>query len=240
MISRIVLPVLVSCSLKAFAGDAAELDFIGFSEDGGYCAYSESGTQDGSGFPYCSIRAVRTAGAVLEGSVDIVLDDFEGEAVVADPVRTAMRTAKSFLFALGVRPGEEGFHALHHPLSDLGVSPDTVLFSTMNAPEPWGGSYRIVLEAEATEDSSLMADWGIEPATAELWLEDTWSGARAPLALEPLRPGRERYTWAYRINDVYVMNDDVVVVLVCAFSLGFEGSDVRFVSACGRLSQLEK
>jgi hypothetical protein len=31
-----------------------------------------------------------------------------------------------------------------------------------------------------------------------------------------------------------------VVALVETFSLGFEGADVRFVSACGRISQLEK
>ncbi|MER0237391.1 DUF2259 domain-containing protein [Fulvimarina sp. MAC8] len=39
----------------ARAGDLAKLEPIGFSEDGSFFAYQESGVQDGSGFPYANI-----------------------------------------------------------------------------------------------------------------------------------------------------------------------------------------
>ena len=42
----------------ALAGDAAQFDPIGFSEDGRYFAYEEYGIQDGSGFPYATIYLV--------------------------------------------------------------------------------------------------------------------------------------------------------------------------------------
>jgi predicted secreted protein len=222
----------------AMAGDAAELDFLGFSEDGGYFAYAESGVQDGSGFPYCSIRAVDSSTGEVVWSTDLVLEECQDRS--QDAERTAMREAKGHIFALGIRPGNRGFRAIHHPLSDIGVSPDSVVFSTMNAPEPWGGAYWIVLEAEVVSDSAMYADWGFEPATASLVLGDSRDGARCPMAFEALPAGDERYTWGYRIQDVFVLDADVVVALVETFSLGFEGADVRFVSACGRISQLEK
>jgi predicted secreted protein len=222
----------------AMAGDAAELDFLGFSEDGGYFAYAESGVQDGSGFPYCSIRAVDSSTGEVVWSTDLVLEECPDRT--QDPERTAMREAKGHIFALGIRPGNHGFRAIHHPLSDLGVSPDSVVFSTINAPEPWGGAYWIVLETEVVADSAMSADWGFEPAIASLVLGDSRDGAHCPMALEAVRAGHERYTWGYRIQDVFVLDADVVVALVETFSLGFEGADVRFVSACGRISQLEK
>jgi hypothetical protein len=40
--------------LVAQAGDAAKLDILGFSKDGGVFAFEEYGVQDGSGFPYAN------------------------------------------------------------------------------------------------------------------------------------------------------------------------------------------
>ena len=37
-----------------FAGDAAQLEILGFSKDGGVFAFEEYGVQDGSGFPYAN------------------------------------------------------------------------------------------------------------------------------------------------------------------------------------------
>src|SRR5215207_8757888 len=57
---KIRLLLLVWCALcltpvKIFAGDYANIHFIGFSRDGKYLAFEQYGTADGSGFPYADL-----------------------------------------------------------------------------------------------------------------------------------------------------------------------------------------
>ena len=46
---------------SARAGDVAELEILGFSDDGGVFAFEEYGVQDGSGFPYANRYYIDTA-----------------------------------------------------------------------------------------------------------------------------------------------------------------------------------
>ena len=52
---------LALLTAPAFAGDAAQFQPLGFSEDGRYFAFEEYGIQDGSGFPYANITILDTA-----------------------------------------------------------------------------------------------------------------------------------------------------------------------------------
>lgn len=233
----LLIGVLFLAAATAAAGDAAELDFIGFSENGLYFAYAESGVQDGSGFPYCSIRAVQMEGALIAWSTDVVLEGCADSPRMA--TRAAMSEAKGRLFSLGIKPGNSGFHAVSHPLSDLGVSPDTVLFTIGNYPEAWAGTWQVVLETSSLPDPEMEEMWGFSPASAMVALRRPGVDDPVQLLLEPLAQGGERYTAGYRLSDVYVMGD-AVVVLLDRYKLGFEGFDVRFVAACGFLGQFEK
>lgn len=217
----------------AFAGDAAELDFIGFSDDWSCFAYAESGIQDGSGFPYCSVRAIdATSGEVL-GRADVVIDYCEHDGPSADASRRAMRQAMPFLFELGIKPGRTGFHAISHPLSDLGACPDTVRFYGMNLPAPWMPGLEAFLQTETVEDPDMLLEWGFQPVTVSVVLRDAEYLIPVQLALEDIPEGMDRYTMDYRIGDVFIGENGLVVVMLQMFRLGFEGPDVRYLAACG-------
>ncbi len=62
--------------MPALAGDRAQIDLIGYSDDGSYFAFEEFGIQDGSGFAYSSIYVV-----------DLVDDSW----VVGTPIRASGR-----------------------------------------------------------------------------------------------------------------------------------------------------
>jgi predicted secreted protein len=53
-----LLAASLAFATPALAGDRAEFDPIGFSEDGRYFAFEEFGVQDGSGFPYSNIYVI--------------------------------------------------------------------------------------------------------------------------------------------------------------------------------------
>ena len=50
--ATVLLAASLACATPALAGDRAQFNPIGFSEDGRYFAFEEFGIQDGSGFPY--------------------------------------------------------------------------------------------------------------------------------------------------------------------------------------------
>lgn len=52
--------VLAVSGLSAHAGDTANLDILGFSDDGAIFAFEEYGIQDGSGFPYANRYYIET------------------------------------------------------------------------------------------------------------------------------------------------------------------------------------
>lgn len=57
----ITFAVALAASTAVFAGDSADFELIGFSQDGRYFAFEEYGIQDGSGFAYSSIYVIDLA-----------------------------------------------------------------------------------------------------------------------------------------------------------------------------------
>ncbi len=83
---------LLASSPGSFAGDRAQIDYIGYSADGRYFAFEEYGVQDGSGFPYSSIYVIDlpsdswVAGSPFRARL-------EGDSDTVGEVRQAVRDA---------------------------------------------------------------------------------------------------------------------------------------------------
>src|SRR5690606_1891155 len=73
------LLMLGACVAPAVAGDSAQFDAIGYSEDGRYFAFEQFGIQDGSGFPYSEIFLI-----------DLDTDDFVGGSPFRARIDTEM------------------------------------------------------------------------------------------------------------------------------------------------------
>ena len=52
MRTALALLILLAVAPASLAGDVAELEILGFSDDGSVFAFEEFGVLDGSGFPY--------------------------------------------------------------------------------------------------------------------------------------------------------------------------------------------
>src|SRR5690606_4210255 len=61
--ARLSSLLILACTMATDvrAGDVAELDILGFSQNGGIFAFEEYGVQDGSGFPYANRYYIDTA-----------------------------------------------------------------------------------------------------------------------------------------------------------------------------------
>ena len=83
--SALVAGTLGLAALPAMAGDAALIDYIGYSPDGRYFAFEEYGIQDGSGFGFSNIYVVDLVNDrwVTGTPFRVVIEDFEGELVQA-------------------------------------------------------------------------------------------------------------------------------------------------------------
>ena len=88
------------------AGDLAELNFVGFSEDGARFAYEQFGVQDGSGFGYSQIYFVDAAKNAWAGP-PVAVEDEKGESLEAVRAR-ARKAAEPSLQKFGGEFTESG------------------------------------------------------------------------------------------------------------------------------------
>jgi predicted secreted protein len=116
--SALAVLVLAALSSPLLAGDYASLKFIGFSRDGKYLAFEESGEWDGSGGEYATTYYVDT----VKNSFAAAPTVFEWEDGAPGRSRLSLRYKKSvpvFLKKFGIVGGNTGQLAVAHLLSDM-------------------------------------------------------------------------------------------------------------------------
>jgi len=118
----LVLAFLCGLAAPAFAGDAAELEILGFSENGGIFAFEEYGVQDGSGFPYANRYYIDTEkDAYLPGTpVRIRLDD---ESATIEKARAQAREAGEKFVANDILARNRGNLAGFNAITELSADP---------------------------------------------------------------------------------------------------------------------
>jgi predicted secreted protein len=226
-----LLALLLMPAAPALAGDRAQIDLIGFSEDGSYFAFEEFGVQDGSGFAYASIYVVDVVDdSWVVGTPIRVLAEDE-LATLAEIRAEAQLKAANYITMLGIAvPGEFvamigdgvpdndgqslsfGVPAYGVGAVEGGHSLELARFDTSSATpcQEWFGSvprgYQLSVVDDAGKrvvhrDDSLPRSRGC-PVDYRLY------GVVLPFAAEPLRDA---------------------VAIVSVYTFGFEGPDRRFI-----------
>jgi predicted secreted protein len=218
----------------ALAGDAANFDPIGFSEDGRYFAYEEYGIQDGSGFPYDNIFLVDLIEDKWVGPpVRVRLDD---EAATLTQARDkAMAEAKAMLDkAALVRPAEI---LLLNANGEVGANGTEVEFGMFG--DGLGkvvDTFTLNLATFDSTTSEPCASYGMEDPVQGLALTLTNAeGASAEIYRDTAVPASRGCISDYRIHAVVTafpaaITASPMVGVISAYSLGFEGPDRRFVT----------
>ena len=203
------------------AGDLAELNFFGFSEDGARFAYEQYGVQDGSGFGYSQIFFVDAAKNAWAGP-PVAIEDEKGDSLEAVRAR-ARKAAEPSLQKFGIVSGNTGDHLLSHPTTDLGVEDRSAKFRSLSAPEPYE------LRLEETPVKSAVCEERGQPA-ALLTVNLTFAGNVRVLQKDIALPrSRGACPGGYRVQDVYVYKNTLAVFLN-VYTAGFEGPDMRFLA----------
>jgi predicted secreted protein len=212
------LILLIALALPAFAGDASEYRFLGFSDDLKYCAFEISGVHDGSGFPYTMLYLI------VVDSNDYAARPIEttGEnGETPEEVRSsAEQSAAMRLKALRIDGSNIG--------TGSEVSGDHVLAAALQDEK---GSYALrLVERDAGTDPDT------DQAQKMFELDLVKDGRAQVLQKDSALPSGRTGAYQYGIRAAYI-NGGKVAVFIEYQRPGFEGPDTRQMIVTGALQK---
>ncbi len=234
-----VLLTILSLTSSVFAGDYADLNFIGFSKDGKYLAFEEYGIGDGAGFPYSTIYFVSTEkNSFAAAPVKVFI---ENENATQAQARTKAKTlAAKTLTKFKIVAGNTGTHVVSHLLTDLTLdnraenTPEIVRFAIAVASNHREGDYQMTLDSMLTKTKECEI-YGFDTFKMDLSLTDKESNAVSVLQKDAELPKARGCAMNYRIQDVFV-NGKYIAVFLNMNLPGFEGPDMRFLAISGKIN----
>jgi predicted secreted protein len=233
--------VLLAAS-EATAALTAEVEFLGFSEDGTHAAMLEHWFNDGSGAPSARLIVASTQTGdpvwseelvwpeslvvVAEGPVPFLAEDLNpaGDSLLV--------RASGLLDSLGIGWGRPVVHCLSHPMTDRGVDPDRAVFVQW-VMSPTHMTREMTLELIENQCELENPPVWLSMFDPPVLLTVTVTGADGEAlfcASDMDRQqnidvyARQRFVSDYRIRDIYLMGLSIAVVLD-AVEPGFEGPD---------------
>lgn len=246
---RLILVLSVGLSsVAAFAGDASTFHSLGFSENGKYYAFAESGVQDGSGFAYANIAVVEVAKNSFSASRRIVIESVDDtESSTENALAKAIKEIRLSRFGIeaGKNIGQDLLVRLPTDFSDYTRN----LFSFENWAE--GGAstrvpkYEAIVETkdgiDSTEGQFCSELLGTPPQLLKLSIvgRDATNGAVQVLQEDRVLPKSRNCTAEYGIQRVTTYKGGLVVALIYR-ELGFEGPNFRHMVVTGQFTPVRE
>ena len=236
--ARFAGALLISAALfpdGANAGDAANLNILGFSKDGRVFAFEESGVQDGSGFPYANRFYIDTrSDNFLPGTPIRVRLETE-QATEAEARRQAKQRGEKIVPQAEL-DANRGYTAAFNPPSELSSDPHRIvasprpIFPTPDEPAEFRIEELPFPDAANCPDSEVVGFRVIR-------VDASGGGASRVLHEDKSVPRSRNCPLGYRIAGLQTFGLDGLVsyaVLVSVRSQGFEGPDYRWLAVTGR------
>lgn len=218
----------------ALAGDAAQFNPLGFSEDGRYFAFEEYGIQDGSGFPYANLTILDVADdswaagspfrVRLEDDAASLSDARDAARAQAEPHFDSFAIATPVLTVAlngdGEPAGDGSLLAFGKPGYGLdGLQDAATLTLTTTLPDYSG---------------PCTTDYGFDPPVGYVLTLET-AGGSTELHADQSVPASRGCTVAYRLYGVFAPLDWAYkgltpVAVLSVYTQGFEGPDRRFIA----------
>lgn len=226
--ATVLLAASLGLAAPALAGDRAQFDAIGFSDDGRYFAFEEFGVQDGSGFPYSNIYVIDLPADKWLGSPMRVRDDSE-DARIAGVRAEAAAKAAGLLTQNGI-----DFPAMAMAINADG-EPDAAAYSLRFGTPGYG------LDPVQSESLLDIEVFDLPPSEDCAIIDNQTKGFALRVdGVEITRdtgkvPRSRGCAMDYRVYGVFTMADiDAVpaprVAIVSVYPFGFEGPDRRFIA----------
>ena len=220
---------------SASAGDTANLNILGFSKDGRVFAFEESGTQDGSGFPYASRFYIDTTSEGFLPGTPIRVR-LETERATEAEARQRAKERGETIVPQAELDANPGYTAAFNPPTELSSDPHRIvasprpIFPTPDEP----AEFRI--EELPFHDAANCPD-GEVVGFRLIRADASGGGASRVLHEDKSVPRSRNCPLGYRIAGLQTFGLDGLVsyaVLVSVRSQGFEGPDYRWLAVAGR------
>lgn len=224
-------------TVPALAGDAAELNILGFSADGHVFAFEEFGIQDGSGFPYANRYYIDTSSdQFLPGTpIRVRIDD---EAATLDLARQQARERGETIVASATLAANRGFSAGSKPVTQMSGDPHHMAVNPRPVFPPIDPALELRLEEVSLQGAEYCTDFGPTKGY-RLTRLGVQAGEQAVLLHEDTTlPASRNCALGYSIGAVQTFfpqgGAPVYAVLISVRSQGFEGPDHRWIAVPGR------
>jgi predicted secreted protein len=229
-----------------FAGDYAQLNFIGFSADGKFLAFEEFGSHDGSGYPYSNIYFVDVAkNSYAAAPIRQEVDDknIDDDAIPEEKVirAKAKKAAAPILKRLKIVAGNTGNLVVARLLTDFGANKSssgdekknqTIEFTDEVVTNVYLNIFELSLKT--SEVKIKECDYNSEPVLKfELSLSDRNLESTKILQKDLTLPRSRNCPYTYSIQNVYLYGDKIAV-FINVYSVGFEGPDMRYMVVSGK------
>jgi predicted secreted protein len=220
--TKLLLAFVLLISL-ARAGDAANLEFIGFSKDGRYLAFEQFGVTDGIGYPYAKVQIVDvTKNTVLAQTEKMI----EVENSSTTQARVAIKNTAQGLFSrYAIVRGNQG--------KFIGIAPTAPNIGGQRSEFVYAGrTYTLELKSDFIKQDAKTCPDGI---ATQLELNLTVTGKTRVLQKDGLTlPKSRACALSYEMRSAQLLGNNLAVFVAVQLP-GFEGADVRWMVITTRL-----
>jgi predicted secreted protein len=210
-------------AVVARAGDAANLEFIGFSKDGRFLAFEQYGIQDGSGFAYGSVTVVDTAKNVQVAQVSRTIERENSTVAQARAAVNASGVTRPY----SIVAGNQGRF--------IGIAAQAPNIQGQRSQFIYGGrTHELELNSEFVDVDEKVCPDKIQ-ARLELKLTvSNVAGKPRTLQKDGTLPASRACARAYEMKSAHLLGNTLVVFVVVHLP-GFEGSDLRWMAITAKL-----
>jgi predicted secreted protein len=220
-----ILCAFALAAAPAQAGDVAQKRVLGFSPDGAYFAFQQSGVQDGSGFPDAEVYVIDTARDAWAPGTPVRKLLQSEKASRSDAVKAAMAEAQPILAER--RIGDKG-----RLLASSRKGSQRLAFRRRGAARP--AALTLTEETLASKECARFTDRPVKGFTLGLELPES----RIVLHRDDKLPDSRGCALRYAISDVIrheAGGRETYAVLIRMEKHGFEGPDTRYLAVTRRL-----
>ncbi|TPP11269.1 DUF2259 domain-containing protein [Rhizobium glycinendophyticum] len=225
--------ILLLTAFAASAGDVAEMRPLGYSPDGRFFAFEQFGEQDGSGLPYAEIQVIDTeTDTYVEGTPVEVMVRRE-EASIGEARRRSLSQAKALLESRKI--GDDPGHLVaFSPIGELTEKPQELRYQAFPSFYVSDGVYRMSLQQFDAKGAELCGKMNVNVRGFALSIaDDSKPEAKREAYRDKSVPKSRNCPSAYAIGGVVTPGSGSTaphMVMVQVVSLGFEGSNLRWLA----------
>lgn len=217
----------------SFAGEAAELNVLGFARDGGVFAFEEFGVQDGSGFPYANRFYIDTTNDTFMAGAPVRIRIDSDGAELAQARSDAAAAGEAIVAASEFKPG---FMAAFNAITEQSADPMKVVALPRPVFPPVDKPVGLRLEEINVPSPADCAAMGPVKGFRLVRFDPETNADIAILHEDDRVPASRNCPQGYRLGGLQTyMETGAFAVIIAIRAAGFEGPNHRWLAVTGKL-----